>query len=309
MSRNRIFLVAGGAGAAALATLLRRRVARPVRFVDRRWPVNFAHRGASARAPENTLEAFRLAAASGALGLETDVHMTLDGHVVAIHDDTVDRTTNGTGLVREMTLAELRGLDAGYRFTPDGGATYSYRGRGVGVPEIGEVFREFPNLAVNIEIKEDQPGVEEALLRVIEEEGAQGRALVVSGQARPVARFRKLCGGTVRTGASAREIVGFYYLSRLRLESLFRPPFDALQVPVEYRGTPVVTPRFLEVAHVLGVRVDVWTIDEPGEMRRLLDLGADTIMTNRPEVLEEVLRTRTDPERSPWGVNGADRPR
>ena len=301
-------MVAGGAGAAALATLLRRRVARPVRFVDRRWPVNFAHRGASARAPENTLEAFRLAAASGARGLETDVHMTLDGHVVAIHDDTVDRTTNGTGLVREMTLAQLRSLDAGYRFTPDGGATYPYRGRGVGVPEIGEVLREFPDLAVNVEIKEDQPGVEEALLRVIEEEGAQERALVVSGQVRPVRRFRRLCGGRVRTGASAREIVGFYYWSRLRLEGLFRPPFDALQVPVEYRGTPVVTPRFLEAAHGLGVRVDVWTIDEPGEMRRLLDLGADTIMTNRPEVLEEVLRNRTDPERAPWGVNGADRP-
>ena len=302
-------LAAGGAGAAALAVLLRGRAARLGRSVDRRWPVNFAHRGASARAPENTLEAFGLAAASGARGLETDVHMTLDGRVVAIHDDTVNRTTDGMGLVREMTLAELKGLDAGYRFTPDGGATYPYRDRGVRVPEITEVFRQFPDLAVNIEIKEDQPGVEEALLRVIEEEGAQGRALVVSGQARPVARFRKLCGERVRTGASAREIVAFHYLSRLRLESLIRPPFDALQVPVEYRGTPVVTQRFLEAAHGLGVRVDVWTIDEPGEMRRLLDLGADTIMTNRPEVLEEVLRNAADPERVSWGGKGMDRPR
>ena len=302
-------MLSGVTGAAALAVLLRRRVSRPARFVDRRWPMNFAHRGASAWAPENTLEAFGLAATSGARGLETDVHMTLDGRVVAIHDDTVDRTTNGTGFVREMTLAELKGLDAGYRFTPDGGATYPYRGRGVRVPEIGEVFREFPDLAVNIEIKEDQPGVEEALLRVIEEEGAQGRALVVSGKARPVARFRKLAGGRIRSGASAREMVAFYYLNRLRLESLFRPPFDALQVPAEYRGTPVVTPRFLEAAHGLGVRVDVWTIDDPGEMRRLLDLGADTIMTNRPEVLEEVLRDRADPGRDPWDENEAGRPR
>ncbi len=288
-------MVVGSAGAAALAVLLRRRGARPGRFVDRRWPVNFAHRGASARAPENTMEAFGLAAASGARGLETDVHMTLDGVVVAIHDDTVDRTTDGTGPVREMTLAELKGLDAGYRFTPDGGATYPYRGRGVRVPEIREVFRKFPNCVVNIEIKEEQPSVEEALLRVIEEEGVGDRALVVSGRARPVASFRKLAGGRVRTGASAREIAAFHYLSRLRLAGLLRPPFDALQVPVEYRGTPVVTPRFLEAAHGLGVRVDVWTIDEPGEMRRLLDLGADTIMTNRPEVLEEVLRGGPNP--------------
>lgn len=218
--------------------------------------------------------------------------MTRDGRVVAIHDDTVDRTTDGTGLVREMTLAQLQHLDAGYGFTPDGGTTYPYRGRGVRVPEIGEVFREFPGLAVNIEIKESQLGGEEALLRVIEEEGAEDRALVVSAKARVVGRFRKLAGGKVRTGASAREIAVFYYLSRLRLERLFDPPYDALQVPPEHRGTPVVTPRFLEAAHGRGVRVDVWTIDDPAQMRRLLDLGADTIMTNRPGVLQEVLGGR-----------------
>jgi glycerophosphoryl diester phosphodiesterase len=291
MNRRRLFagVVAGCAGAVAVAAARKGGARQVERYVDRDWPANFAHRGASARAPENTLESFRLAAASGARGLETDVHMTRDGRVVAIHDDTVDRTTDGTGLVREMTLAQVQRLDAGYGFTPDGGETYPYRGRRVRVPEIGQVFREFPGLAVNIEIKESQPGVEEALLRVIEEEGAEDRALVVSAKARVVGRFRKLANGKVRTGASAREIVVFHYLSRLRLESLLHPPYEALQVPVEHRGTPVVTPRFLEAAHGRGVRVDVWTIDDPGEMRRLLDLGADTIMTNRPGVLQEVL--------------------
>ena len=277
----------GGVGAAALAVRLRK--GRAGRAVDLDWPVNFAHRGASARAPENTLEAFRLAAESGAGGLETDIHMTLDGCIVAIHDDGVDRTTDGTGLVREMTLRELQFLDAGYRFTPDGGATYPYRGGGIRVPEIGEVFRAFPGLAINIDIKEDQPGVQEALLRVIKEEGAEDRVLVASGRARALERFRRLAGSSIRTGASAREITVFHYLSRLRLEGLLRPPYNALQVPTEFRGTPLVTPRFLDAAHGSGVRVDVWTIDEPGEMRRLLDLGADTIMTNRPEALEEVL--------------------
>ena len=302
--RGSTFILAavGGLGAAALAARLRRRGA--ARSVDNDWPVNFAHRGASARAPENTLEAFRIAAEDGAGGLETDVHMTIDGRVVAIHDDSVDRTTNGTGLVREMTLLQLQGLDAGYRFTPDRGSTHPYRGRGVRVPEIREVFREFPGLAVNIEIKEDQPGVEEALLRVIEEEGAGDRVLVVSGKARPVARFRKIAGGRVRTGASAHEIAVFHYLSRLRLEGLFRPAYDALQVPTEYRGTPLVTQRFVKAAHERGVRVDVWTIDDPGEMSRLLDLGVDTVMTNRPEVLEEVLRGRPGTGRTPW--DGAD---
>ena len=304
MRKGRLFAAVAAGGCLALVVL--RSGGSAGRFVDRAWPIGFAHRGASARAPENTLEAFRLAAMSGVRGLETDVHMTLDGHVVAIHDDSVDRTTNGNGLVRAMTLAELKDLDAGYRFTADGGVTYPYRGRGVRVPQIREIFREFPGLGVNIEIKEDQPGVEEALLRVIEEEGARDRALVVSGKARPVARFRKLSRGRVRTGASALEIATFFYLSRMRLEGLLRPPYDALQVPAEHRGTPVVTPRFLEAAHRRGVRVDVWTIDDPEEMRRLLDLGADGIMTNRPEVLGEMLRD--SPWRMPWGADGTGRP-
>ena len=285
--------VAGSAGALAAVALRR---ARP-RPRDDAWPANFAHRGASARAPENTPAAFRLAAESEAGGLETDVHMTRDGHVVAIHDDTVDRTTNGSGLVREMTLAEVKGLDAGYRFTPDGGATYPYRGRGARVPELREVFREFPGLAVNMDIKDGQPGIEGAVLRVIEEEGAGDRALVVSEWAAVISRFRRLAGGKVRTGASRREILLFYSLSTLRLERLLRPSYDALQVPAYHRGREVVTGRFVEAAHGVGARVDVWTVDEPAEMRRLLDLGVDVIMTNRPEALAEVLRGRRCPER------------
>ncbi len=281
-------LVAGSIGAFVVVALRRSRPRR----LDGDWPVNFAHRGASARAPENTLEAFRLAAENGAGGLETDVHMTRDGHVVAIHDDTVDRTTDGSGLVREMTLPEIRSLDVGYRFTPDGGATYPYRGQAVRVPELGEVLREFPELAVNVDIKEEQPVVEEAVLRVIERAGAAGRTLVVSEWTPVIGRFRRLSGGRISTGASRRENRLFYYLSGLRLEGLLRPAYDALQVPVRHGNRELVTSRFLEAARGMGVRVDVWTIDEPAEMRRLLDLGVDVVMTNRPEALARVLRER-----------------
>lgn len=275
-------------GAFAVAVL--RKVVR--RRANREWPTNFAHRGASLIAPENTLEAFRLAARSGAGGLELDVHMTSDGRIVVIHDDTVDRTTEGTGLVRRMTLHEIRNLDAGYRFTPDGGTAYPYRGKGVRVPELGEVLREFPDHKVNIDIKEEQPGVEEALLETIRGTDAKDRVLVVSEMTSVVERVRELAGNSISTGASRKEIRDFYRLSRLRLEFLARPPYDALQVPVEYGGREVVTPRFINAAHDRGVRVDVWTIDEPDEMRRLLDLGVDVIMTNRPEVLEGVLGGR-----------------
>ena len=274
---------------AFVVTVLRK---RPEWWVEGRWPTNFAHRGASSRAPENTLEAFRLAAESGAGGLELDVHMTSDGHIVVIHDDSVGRTMDGSGRVRDMTLREIGSLDAGYRFTLNGGGTYPYRGRGVRVPELGEVLREFPEHKVNVDIKEEQPGVEAALLEVIAEARAGDRVLVVSEIPAVLKRFRELSGGRVSTGASRREIEVFYRLSRLRLEVLLRPLYDALQVPVRSEGYEIVTPRFVEAAHRRGVRVDVWTIDEPGEMRRLLDLGADVIMTNRPEVLERVLRER-----------------
>lgn len=279
-------LVAGSIGAFVVVAL-RRGVTRSL---DGDWPVNFAHRGASARAPENTLEAFRLAAADGAGGLETDVHMTRDGHVVTIHDDTVDRTTDGSGLVRELTLAELKSLDVGYRFTLDGGATYPYRDKGARVPELGEVLQGFPDLAVNVDIKEEQPGVEEAVLRIIEGAGAEDRTLVVSEYTPVVGRFRRISGGRIRTGASRVESRLFYYLSGLRLEGFLRPAYDALQVPVRHGNRELVTPRFVEAAHGMGVRVDVWTIDEPAQMRRLLDLGVDVVMTNRPEVLAGVLK-------------------
>ncbi len=286
MTREQLLAVAGVGLTLAAVVLRKKGEARTIRSD---WPLNVAHRGASARAPENTLEAFRLAVEAGAGGLELDVHMSSDGEVVVIHDATVDRTTDGSGAVAGMTLGELRGLDAGYRFSPDGGRTHPYRGRGVGIPTLAEVYEEFPDTYVNIEMKEAQPGVEEAVMEVIREAGSEARTLVVSNRHGVVRRFRRLSGGRIPTGASRREIRDFYLLSRLRLERSSRPHYDALQVPVDYRGIPLVTPRFLEAAHSLGVRVDVWTINDPGEMRRLLDLGVDVIMTDRPETLTGVL--------------------
>jgi len=218
--------------------------------------------------------------------------MTRDGHIVVIHDATVDRTTNGSGAVSEMTLDELRRLDAGHTFSPDGGPTRPYRGRGVRVPTLGEVLEGFPVVAVNIEIKAGTPGIEETVLGVLREANALGRALVVSTPHDIVKRFRKVSGGHVSTGASRWEIGVFYILSRVRLERLVRPAYDALQVPLRHRGITVVTPRFVRAAHARGVRVDAWTINQADEMSRLLDLGVDVIMTDRPGTLAAVLENR-----------------
>jgi glycerophosphoryl diester phosphodiesterase len=256
----------------------------------RGWPVNLAHRGASASAPENTLEAFRLAVESGAGGLELDVHLTRDGHVVVIHDPTLNRTTDGSGAVANMTLDELRESDAGHNFSPDNGNALSYRGLGLRIPTLAEVLREFPGVAVNIDMKADRPGIEAAVLDVLREADAERRALVVSSRRSAVRRFRRISGGRISTGASRWETGVFYLLSNLRLDRLLRPAYDALQVPVRHRGIPLVTRRFVISAHERNVRVDAWTINETDEMRRLLDLGVDVIVTDRPETLAEVLR-------------------
>ena len=289
MRRRHLVLISLAALACFVALILRKGRKRTVRGA---WPVNLAHRGASALAPENTIEAFRLAVEAGAGGLELDVHMTRDGHTVVIHDATVDRTTNGSGAVSEMTLEELRGLDAGHNFSPDGGPTRPYRGRGVRVPTLGEVLEVFPVVAVNIEIKASTPGIEETVLGVLREANALGRALVVSTPHDIVKRFRKVSGRHVSTGASRWEIGVFYISSKSRLERLVRPAYDALQVPLLHRGILVVTPRFMRAAQARGVRVDVWTINQAKEMRRLLDLGVDVIMTDRPGTLAEVLINR-----------------
>ena len=289
MSRKR-FAVVALAGLACFVALTLRKGRR--RTIEGGWPVNLAHRGASALAPENTLEAFRMAVEAGAGGLELDVHLTRDGHVVVIHDATVERTTGGTGAVAEMTLAELRGFDAGHNFSPDGGRTRPYHGLGLRVPTLAEVLQEFPGVSVNIDMKEGRQGIEAAVLGVLREAGAEGRSLVISSRHGAVRRFRRISGGQISTGASRWETGVFYVLSRLRLERLIRPAYDALQVPLRHRGIPLVTRRFVEAAHAKGVRVDVWTINQAGEMRRLLDLGADVIMTDRPETLAGVLRER-----------------
>jgi glycerophosphoryl diester phosphodiesterase len=254
------------------------------------WPVNLAHRGASEMAPENTMEAFRLGIEVGAGGLELDVHLTRDGRLVVIHDPTVDRTTGGTGAVAEMTLDELRALDAGHEFSPDGGATFPYRDRNVRVPTLAEVLRAFPGVVVNVDMKADRPGIEATVLGVLREAGATRRALVVSSSFSAVRRFRKISGGSISTGASRWEVGVFYLFSRLHLERLLLPAYDALQVPPRHRGIPLVTRRFIDAAHARGVRVDAWTIDGADEMSLLLDLGVDVIITSGPATLAEVLR-------------------
>jgi glycerophosphoryl diester phosphodiesterase len=254
------------------------------------WALNFAHRGGAKIVPENTLEGFREGLRMGAGVLELDVHTTADGTVVVIHDETVDRTTDGSGAICEMTLAEVKRLDAGYRFTPDGGKTYPYRGEGVRIPTMEEVYREFADVPINVEIKGKRPGIEKALWHIIERAGAEERTLVVSEDSGTIRRFREASDRRVATASSSVELILFWLMGRLRLSGLSKPSYQALQGPETYKGLRIVTSELIRRAHERGLRVDVWTIDHEPDMRRLLGFGVDGIMTDRPDILTRVLR-------------------
>jgi glycerophosphoryl diester phosphodiesterase len=243
-----------------------------------------AHRGGALLAPENTLAAFWLAVERWwADMLEMDARLTKDGHVVVIHDDTVDRTTDGSGPVSRLTLAEIRALDAGYRFVDLSGAC-SFRGRGVVVPTLEEVLVELPGVRITVECKE--PQVAAPLADLVTRMGAEDRVVIA---AETEAARRGAVGYRGPWGVSLRQGLLFWALHRLPGGSPYTPAADVFQVPERWRGLTVVTPRFVEAAHRLNLPVHVWTVNDPADMRRLLGWGVDGIQTDRPDLLARLL--------------------
>jgi glycerophosphoryl diester phosphodiesterase len=248
-----------------------------------------AHRGGAKIVPENTLEAFGQAVQVwGADMLEMDVRLTRDGIPVVIHDETVDRTTDGRGRVRDHTLAELRALDAGFGFVdPDGRA--SYRGRGVRVPTLDEVLEACADVWINLESKEADSA--RPMVESVRRHGAEARVLVASEYERGRRGARGYPGAW---GASRHQVLLFRVLSGLPRAAGYTPGADVMQVPETWKGWPIVTPRFVEQAHRANIPVQVWTVDDPESMIRLLDMGVDGIQSDRPDVLARVLHERYD---------------
>jgi len=254
--------------------------------------LNYAHQGGAAEAPSSTLVALRRAVSVGAHALELDVHATSDGHLVVCHDETVDATTDGTGAIAGMTLAEVRRLDNGYRFTTDDGATYPFRGQGLPVATLREVLEEFPDVFLNLDIKQTAPAVEpyEApLAALLQEFGRRDDVIVASFLDAATDAFSAIAP-EIHTSAGTLATTAFWQA----VQEGGDPPVAAtrhvaLQVPPTAAGLTVVDERFVSRAHEVGLAVHVWTIDEAGQMGELIDLGVDGVMTDRPSVLAEVL--------------------
>jgi glycerophosphoryl diester phosphodiesterase len=246
-------------------------------MLNHRRPLNIAHRGASAYAPGNTLAAFRLALEMGADGFELDVMLSADGHLVVIHDDTVDRTTDGSGPVRQKTLAELKALDAGARF--------DLRFAGERIPTLQEVFdlvagnRAF----VNVELKADSlrgNGLEEKLVALIRCYDLGERLLISSFNPFALWRMRRLAPDMSLALLYAENMP--VHLRNRWFAFLSRP--DALSPSFR-----MATQEHLRWVKSKGYRLYVWTVDEEPEMRRLTALGVDGMITNKPDLLRQVL--------------------
>ncbi|PRQ07131.1 glycerophosphodiester phosphodiesterase [Enhygromyxa salina] len=261
----------------------------PLPYFQSRGLACLAHRGGAASHPENTLEAFRAGLDAGCPWLETDLHMTCDGHIVCFHDALLQRTTNGHGELRQLTLAQLRRLDAGYHFTLDG-HSYPFRGQGVTIPTLEEVVGLDAEVRVNLDIKQAKPPIVAALWQQIETLGIHDRVLVGSEDLVSLRAFRRLARGTVVTSACTAEVFAFWLAARAKLSARVPIDYDALQVPVSHGSLRVVTAEFVRAAHQRGLQVHVWTIDEPEQMRWLIRLGVDGIVTDHPRRLARLAR-------------------
>ncbi len=254
-------------------------------YFDAATPIGLAHRGGAKLAAnigrENTLAAFREAVGMGYRYLETDVHGTVDGHLLAFHDLRLDRVTDSRGRIAQLTLEQVRrslinGTDP--------------------IPLLSEVLEEFPDVRVNIDVK--APAAIEPLARVIREHDALDRVCVGSFSDRRLRAVRALLGPGLATAAGPSE-VGALRFAPARLSSWLRSPAPVLQVPTGHvlggRRFDLVTPALVERVHALGKHIHVWTIDDAAEMHRLFDLGVDGIVSDRIDTLAEVLGERGVP--------------
>ncbi len=233
-------------------------------------PLVFGHRGGSKLGPENTIPAFDRGLAAGADGFELDVHLSRDGLVVVHHDRLLDRTTRASGPVRERTAAELAAFD---------------------VPTLREVLERYPRARIIIELKE--PGADLARGVIDEVRRAAAMARVCLGSFSWLAlRAARALDPDVATSAARLEARLALYKSWINL-SPGRVPYQAFQVPETNGNTRVVSPRFVRLAHKAGVVVQVWTVDDPDDIRRLLDWGVDGIISDRPDIAVEVVRRWT----------------
>lgn len=251
-------------------------------YQQQQIPLIIAHRGGGGMAPENSQIAFDRAASLPMVhGLETDVHMTKDGVLVVAHDADVDRTTEGRGMIRDMTLAELQRLDLGYRFSSDG-ESHPFRGQGLAYMTLEELITRFPDHIINIDLKQHEPVVVERFVRLMRQYAMQERIVVGSFDTLSIKRLRQLMPA-VATCSSYSEIARLYVLHKAGMSHLWWHNSVVMQVPENDGRLTLITPEFIRNVQAHGVQVHIWTVNEAEQMDRLLSWGVDGLITDYPE--------------------------
>lgn len=273
---------------------------RPIAFFNRFTPS--AHRGASRQFPQNTLDAFRRAQEilPGCL-IETDVRMTRDGAVVVIHDEMLDHNTSGTGPVRGMALDVIRDLDAGFGITFDGGISFPFRGKGFRIPLLSEALDAFPGARFSIDIKDNDFAAAEKVMKILRERNAGVRVIVGSFHDR-IVQFVRRHDAVWYTSFCKNEVIRFLVAQKLGVSRLMRVKGDGMLIPefaggshYEYMGKRstggmrIITPGLIGAAHRRGIPVLAWTVNRPDNMSRLIEWGIDGIVTDRIDILKEVM--------------------
>jgi glycerophosphoryl diester phosphodiesterase len=246
----------------------------------------YAHRGAAAERPENTLVSFQRALELGADALETDVHLTADGAVVAIHDPDGARVAGSRQTVAASTLAEVKAWDAGTVFV-DGRGERPFVGQGHRVPTLDEILGELPKVRVNVDLKASAPELAERFLEIVRRHDAEQRVVAASFHRGPLRRLRA-AGWRGEYSLARMEFVAAWLVPRALTQK--SPPGARAQIPTHAGPFSISTRRFVEKLHALGLKIDYWTINDPDEAKRLVALGADGIMTDDPARIVPAVR-------------------
>lgn len=298
--KTKVAIAIAAAGAAAWAGS--KAISKPQKREDKQAlqydsPIILAHRGGSLIAPENTMVAFKNAAELGVHGFEIDIRLTKDEEIIVFHDEYVDRTTDGAGRVADMTLDELKLLDFGYQFLNEE-QEYAYRGQGESVTTLKELFEQFPQMLINIDMKDSPETYEGSLIpsklwRLIEEMGAQHRVVVTSFFDEQIDRFNLYAQNNVALGAGENEVRKAYSAYTSQFGHLYHPRTDVMQIPVKSGVFPLDGAGFIHFLSKLNVPVHYWTINDKETMQRLLVAGAKGIITDRPDIAVQLLADKS----------------
>ncbi len=250
-----------------------------------------AYRGGLGLWPENTLYAFQQSEVIGSDAIQMDARMSLDNTLVAIHDSTVERTTNGFGAVNQLTLTELQNLDAGYQWSQDAGLTFKYRGQGITIPTIVEVFAEIDSIQIYVDIKDDELFAANLLCMNIRDYNMNQKVLVAADNDLVLEHFRKTCP-EIATSASGKEQKVFTALNAAFLTPIYSPRFHLVKLPPIWYGLQLITPNLIQSAHLRGLRVHVVNINESDQMELVIQQGIDGVVTDYPQLMIEVINDK-----------------